>query len=200
MRPPNGVPVRERQALPGITGPRLDPCHRIGVRGSIRSGSASGQGTPPIHSANSLRQFTPPVHSASSLRQFTPPTDTAKRGAGQRAPSAAWDHSPMVGSVPSHRSTLINPGWINIRPSHSGQATPAKPLRPSHSGQATPPSYSAKPLRQATPPTDTAKRGAGQRAPSAACDHSPLGGSVPSHRRTLINSGRIGIQPSHSAN
>jgi hypothetical protein len=134
LTPPNGVPVRERQVLPGITGPRLDPCHRIGVRGSIRSGSASGQGTPPIHSAN-------------SLRQFTPPTDTAKRGAGQRAPSAAWDHSPMVGSVPSHWSTLINPGWINIQPRHSGQATPAKPLRPSHS---------AKPLRQATPPTDTA--------------------------------------------
>jgi hypothetical protein len=198
MRPPNGVPVRERQALPGITGPRLDPCHRIGVRGSIRSGSASGQGTPPIHSANSLRQFTPPVHSASSLRQFTPPTDTAKRGAGQRAPSAAWDHSPMVGSVPSHWSTLINPGWINIQPRHSGQATPAKPLRPSHSGQATPakplrPSHSAKPLRQLTPPTDTAKRGAGQRAPSAAWDHSPPVGSVSSHRSTLIDPRRIGI-------
>jgi hypothetical protein len=158
------------------------------------------QGTPPSHTAKSHRQVTPPSHTAKSLREFTPTTGTAKRGAGQRAPSAAWDHSPMVGSVPSHRSTLINPGWINIRPSHSGQATPAKPLRPSHSGQATPPSYSAKPLRQATPPTDTAKRGAGQRAPSAACDHSPLGGSVPSHRRTLINSGRIGIQPSHSAN
>jgi hypothetical protein len=91
--------------------------------------------------------------------------------------------------VPSHRSTLIDSRRIGIQPSHFAR---------SHR-QIAPPRHSAKPVRQLTPPTDTAKRGAGQRAPTTACDHSPLGGSVLSHRRTLIDSGRIGIQPSHSA-
>jgi hypothetical protein len=143
----------------------------------------------PSHSARSLRQITPPSRSAKSLRQASPPTDTAKRGAGQRAPSTTCDHSPLGGSVPSHRSTLIDSRRIGIQPSHFAK---------SHR-QVAPPSHTAKPVRQASPPTDTAKRGAGQRAPTTACDHSPLGGSVLSHRRTLIDSGRIGIQPSHSA-
>ena len=91
--------------------------------------------------------------------------------------------------MPSHRSTLIDSRRIGIQPSHFAR---------SHR-QIAPPRHSAKPVRQLTPPTDTAKRGAGQRAPTTACDHSPLGGSVLSHRRTLLDSGRIGIQPSHSA-
>ena len=111
------------------------------------------------HPAKPLRQATPPSHTAKPHRQATPPTDTAKRGAGQRAPSAARDHSPPVESVSSHLSVLINPGWINIRPSHTAkshrQVTP-----PSHSAkslrQVTPPSHSAKSLRQVTPPSDSA--------------------------------------------
>jgi hypothetical protein len=160
------VPVRERQVLPGITAPRLDPCHLIEVRLLIHGGSASSE-------------VAPPRHSARSLHRVTPPTDTAKWGAGQRAPSTACDHSPLGGSVPSHRRTLINSGRIGIQPSHS-----------------------AKSLRQLTPPTDTAKRGAGQRAPSAAWDHSPPVGSVPSHRSALINPAkphRQATPPSHTA-
>jgi hypothetical protein len=149
--------------LPGITAPRLDPCHLIEVRLLIHGGSASSE-------------VAPPRHSARSLHRVTPPTDTAKWGAGQRAPSTACDHSPLGGSVPSHRRTLINSGRIGIQPSHS-----------------------AKSLRQLTPPTDTAKRGAGQRAPSAAWDHSPPVESVSSHLSVLINPGWINIRPSHSA-
>jgi hypothetical protein len=172
-----------RQALPGITGPRLDPCHRIGVRGSIRSGSASGQVTPPSHAAKSRRQVTPPSHAAKSRRQVTPPRHAAKSHRQVTPPShTAKSHrqvTPRVHSDNWHRQTGCRSesakcclgsqphGWIRaISSEHVDQSGvdqhPAKPLRPSHSGQATPakplrPSYSAKLLRQFTPPSQSAK-------------------------------------------
>jgi hypothetical protein len=83
---------------------------------------------------------TPPSHSAKSVRQASP----ANRSAKWHRQARVIRSSPVLGYRSSHRKSSVG--------SASQAGTTAKPHR-----QATPPSHSAKPLRQVTPPITTYK-------------------------------------------